>query len=88
MVAGHAVTYNESFLHDPGFSGASVNLYVHYQPGLTRQQFARTAQNARALGLEGQKVTPVVSLGCSCETDLHAPPLFVFAGLLIPTFRL
>ena len=49
-------TFNESFVKgDPGFSGASANLYEVYEPEFTRQKFTRTANNARALGLVSEK---------------------------------
>jgi trehalose/maltose hydrolase-like predicted phosphorylase len=74
---GLGFTFNESFVKgDAGFAGASVNLYEAYEPQFTRQKFDKTAQNAKALGLDGQRVTPVVSLGCSYHRNTsHAPDI-------------
>ena len=55
---------------------SDILMCVADEPTFTRQKFDKTAQNAKALGLDGQKVTPVVSLGCSYHRNTsHAPDI-------------
>eukprot|EP01046_Picozoa_sp_COSAG06_P035704 COSAG06_NODE_3863_length_4821_cov_12.885006_1_plen_505_part_00 len=79
-------TFNESFAHDPGFA-FSVDLYQPWDPHLTQKKFAQTAAGARAHGLRGENVVPVLSLGASYHRNTsHRPDINFMAKEVLRGF--